>query len=255
MARRILLMGLICLLAGCAKPNPSAPASSAQAAAYREGRFLQVETSHCLKHPSPTASGSLRCLWFSVKEFSWTVAHCFNGCPALVRTQPVPKIHASAPSKAALERQAAHRLQAECARSAGRGPSPEQAAEVMQNFNEQGLHVQMQVAKTHYSLLKHQCYGLFAAVGTGIYNDYALGGTVETEGYTILYDYSVFRPGRFNAHEIAEVDVMTNDRHLHTLRQLSTQETTKCLVKEHGHLHHCRNILEWWNLVRPYLEQ
>ena len=253
MTSRILLIALFGLLAGCAQPDPSAPASSAQAAAYREGRLLQMETNRCTKDDSQAAGPAFRCLWISLKNFGWTVVHCVHGCPALVRAEYAPET--VAPSKAALERLATQRLQAECARRAGRGPNPEQAAEVMQNFNEQGLHARMQVVKTHYSLLKHQCYGLFTAVGTGFYDDYALGGTVETAGYTILYLYSVFKPGRFKAHEVGEVDVMTNDRHLHTIRQLATQETTKCLVKEHGHLHRCRNILEWMKLVRPYLEQ
>jgi hypothetical protein len=167
----------------------------------------------------------------------------------------MPKTHASAPSKAALERLALQRHQANCARRAGRGPNSEQIADVVQNFNAQGLHVQMQVLKTHYSLLKHQCYGLFAAIGTGVNNYSALGGSVQVEGETILYDYSVFRPGRFKAHEVAEVDVLTSNPDLHTVQQLATQETTKCLIKEHDYFHHCSNIVEWLKLVSPYINQ
>lgn len=208
-----------------------------------------METKRCDEHRSTTGSGQFHCLWLSIECFAWSMTHCFNGCPALVSAQSAPATNAGAPGRAALKRMTTQRLQAECARRAGRGINPEQAAEVMQNFNEQGLHARMQVVKTHYSLLKHHCYGLFAAVGTGIY-DNALA-----TGYVILYDYSVFALGRFKAHEVAEVDVMTNDRHLHTLQQLATQETTKCFVKEHDQLVRCGNIIEWKKLVRPYLEQ
>lgn len=96
MISRILLIALFCLLAGCARPNHSAPASSAQAAAYREGRLLQMETNRCVKHPSTTDSGAFHCLWLSIKDFSWTVVHCFNGCPALVRAESAPKTNAIA---------------------------------------------------------------------------------------------------------------------------------------------------------------
>ena len=82
------------LLASCAQPNPSAPASSAQAAAYREGRMLQMKTNRCEKNPPATDGAAFHCLWLSIKNLSWTLLHCPNGCPALVRAKPVPKSHA-----------------------------------------------------------------------------------------------------------------------------------------------------------------